>query len=343
VTSVAVAASELASDAAAAAECPDTLFAGSAVLMDRPSCTQAAAESSSRKKTKKTGVAKKLKDAPKVSGSKSRWNLLKVQTMRIEALRHAVRSMVTELLESSYCELVALTPVDAKDAVAEACEYLKYIDTIKIMSAHSGSDSETAAVLETVVAAPRREYPSGLCVHSHEVVLVDNALADKRFDTSMQRKLGLSAISQLHVPLLAPRRGGGHMCVGVLSLINRVTSSGRAGVPFDGPTDAQHARAVAAAIIDLRARSLKADVVKGLCDRRRASLSRSASDSLSSASDSLSSVHEVTAHVLMSARAMHRPSSAEQRKVVRVSPVAVDASGLDRASAPSSRDTSLRL
>jgi hypothetical protein len=209
-----------------------------------------------------------------------------------EELANAVHHQLAELLELCYCELIVLTPVPAELASAEARKYLEYIHRVNIVSAHGGTEAETARVLDSIVAMPSEPTPSSTCVRTQEPVLVSNALTDKRFDVEQQRRLEMTAISQLHVPLLARRkarrynetrgtRSSEHsknlekkmgigqkqqelMVVGVLSLVNKVDESGRAGVAFDEPTDAQRARAVAAAIVELRERVQKANILKTL-------------------------------------------------------------------------------
>jgi len=182
--------------------------------------------------------------------------------VRRERMRKSVSDLVDDLMESSYCEHIFLTLLPSARLQPKALRYLEYIEPRAVASPHAlgAYDKERllgsiADGLSTHNESAEPASPCTVCVREKVPVQVDNALADRRFDLVAQHALGLSAISQLHVPIMIPPGAtpdgdsDEKPVIGVISLINKVSKNGRAGVPFKEYLDVRAATDCAASIV----------------------------------------------------------------------------------------------
>ena len=293
------------------------------------------------------GVTSAGKAAERPAGLRH-WKALRKDVSRAvlaQLLRDSTNSMLHELLDACYCELIVLTPI-GDWPIRARCEHLS--EQLVYRSRHSGSDKECERVIASLAMPSAAEAdpdqvptPVGLCVKQRAAVRVCNNRSDDRFDVVAQRKLGLAALSQLHVPVLAAvatgspaqspldnRSHDGHpptrppmsgseststvrldrlrniasriggrraadtngpelseeepppprpidpasssgpeelQVVAVISLINRVDSAGRSGVPFERNYHVNKTASTAATLSQLRGRVIATKVLERFC------------------------------------------------------------------------------
>ena len=180
------------------------------------------------------------------------------------------KQLMKDLADDTPCEMVILTPVETEEesrmeigpgggvSYGAKSAKMKQIDVeltgmidritrLSVRSEESGcSDADANKILSAVRAWNRVATPAGLCVTSRQPVVVNCILNDERFQGAASSKLGVVAISQLHVPLF---KDGS--VAGVLSLINKVSyKTGKSGGPFDPDSDVQAAVSCASLLVE---------------------------------------------------------------------------------------------